>query len=92
MQKPGGHAGDRISTLAVNSRRHLEPCLGVPCMGAMLHAVNVRLSGQDVAKLFDHVGDTVLFVDRSLLSMLAVLKPPRLRHVVVMDDRSGDVV
>lgn len=87
----GVRHGDRVASLAWNSRRHLELYLAVPCMGAVLHTVNARLPGEAIARLLAHAGDTVLFVDRSLLSVLAdLLRPPALRSVIVMDDGSGE--
>lgn len=93
LRELGVRRGDRIATLAWNSRRHLELYLAVPCMGAVLHTVNARLPGAAIARLLGHAGDTVLFVDRSLLPALAGLaRPAALRHVVLIDDRSGEGV
>jgi acyl-CoA synthetase (AMP-forming)/AMP-acid ligase II len=47
----GVRRGDRIATLAWNSRHHLELYLAVPCMGAMLHTVNARLPGEAAGRL-----------------------------------------
>jgi fatty-acyl-CoA synthase len=88
----GVRPGDRVATLAWNSRHHLELYLAVPCMGAVLHTINARLPGDAVLQLLAHAADSVLFVDRSLLTTLAGLAAPSvLHHVVVTDDRSGDV-
>lgn len=35
--------GDRVGTLAWNTRSHMEAYFAVPCMGAVLHTVNLRL-------------------------------------------------
>jgi fatty-acyl-CoA synthase len=86
----GVRRGDRVATLAWNSRRHLELYLAVPCMGAVLHTVNARLPGEAIARLLAHAGSTMLFVDRSLLPAVGgIARPAGLRHAVVMDDRSG---
>ncbi|MCX8125452.1 MAG: AMP-binding protein, partial [Spirochaetes bacterium] len=34
--------GDRVASFALNNHRHLELYFGVPCMGAVLHTLNVR--------------------------------------------------
>ena len=39
-----GEPGDRIATMALNHHRHLELYYAVPCTGAVLHPINVRLS------------------------------------------------
>src|SRR4051812_36957806 len=43
LEAMGIGPGDRVATFAWNSRRHLELYLAVPCMGAVLHTLNVRL-------------------------------------------------
>ncbi len=87
----GIRPGDRVATLAWNSQRHLELYLAVPCMGAVLHTVNARLPADGIAALLAHAGDSVLFVDRSLMAALRGLNlPPGLRQIVVMNDRVAD--
>src|SRR5579871_2675368 len=39
----GVKAGDRVGTLCWNSYRHLELYFAVPCYGAVLHTLNLRL-------------------------------------------------
>ena len=39
--------GDRVATLGWNTATHLELYFGVPCMGAVLHTLNLRLFPQD---------------------------------------------
>src|SRR5690242_3796817 len=43
LEKLGVKQGDRVATLAWNTSRHFELYLGVPCMGAVLHTLNLRL-------------------------------------------------
>ncbi|PYR86865.1 MAG: fatty-acid--CoA ligase, partial [Acidobacteria bacterium] len=46
--------GDRVGTLAWNSHRHLELYYAVPCMGAVLHTANLRLSRDQIAYIINH--------------------------------------
>ena len=39
----GVEPGDRVATFAWNTQRHLELYLAVPCIGAVLHTLNIRL-------------------------------------------------
>jgi len=55
--------GDRIATLMWNEHRHLEAYLAVPCMGAVLHALNLRLPEDDLAWVIEDAGDTVILSD-----------------------------
>jgi len=43
LQGLGVKPGDRVATFAWNSYRHLELYYAVPCMGAVLHTLNIRL-------------------------------------------------
>jgi acyl-CoA synthetase (AMP-forming)/AMP-acid ligase II len=70
--KPGkpGEPGDRISTMALNTHRHLELYFAVPCIGATLHPINVRLAQDHITYTINHAEDKILFVDDLLLPLL----------------------
>ena len=63
--------GDRVATFAWNSQRHLEAYLGVPCMGAVLHTLNIRLFADQLAYVVNHAEDSVILVDGELVEPLA---------------------
>ena len=67
LEKLGVKRGDRVATFAWNNSRHLEIYFAVPCMGAVLHPINLRLPGDQIAFIVNHAEDQVLFVDPSLL-------------------------
>ncbi|MBX9591869.1 MAG: long-chain-fatty-acid--CoA ligase [Hyphomonadaceae bacterium] len=91
LRRLGVQPGDRVATLAWNSQRHLELYLAVPCMGAVLHTINARLSGEAVAALLGHAGDRILFLEASLLSVLQTARlPAAVHHVVVISSEPGD--
>ena len=73
LERLGVRPGDRVATFAWNSPEHLEAYLAVPCMGAVLHTVNVRLFADQVAYVGNHAEDAVILVDDSLV---CVLEPP----------------
>lgn len=91
LTKLGVKQGDRVATLAWNGYRHLEIYYAVPCMGAVLHTLNLRLSTADLEYIVNHAEDSVIFVDEDLLPLLEKLagKLPRVKHVVVMSN-TGD--
>jgi fatty-acyl-CoA synthase len=43
LTRLGVKQGDRVATLAWNNYRHLELYYAIPCMGAVLHTLNLRL-------------------------------------------------
>jgi fatty-acyl-CoA synthase len=86
MTRLGVTRGDRVASLAWNSYRHLELYYAVPCMGAVLHTLNLRLSAEQLAYVINHAEDKVICVDADLLPLLERLAPQltTVKHFVVM--------
>jgi fatty-acyl-CoA synthase len=55
--------GDTVATLVANVPAQLEAHYGVPMIGAVLNAINYRLSPWEVAFILDHGEAKVLLVD-----------------------------
>ena len=89
----GISADGRVATFAWNTARHLELYFAAPCTGRVLHTLNIRLFPEQLTYIVNHADDEVIFVDRSLLGVLAPLLPTfeRLKHLVLMDDGVGDI-
>mgnify|MGYP000532949449 CR=1 FL=1 len=66
---PGVAPGDRVSVLAPNVGIALEAHFGVPWAGAVLNALNTRLSAGELAYVVEHAGSTVLLVDTDLVEL-----------------------
>ena len=77
--------GDRVATFMWNNQEHVEAYFGVPCMGAVLHPLNIRLFPEQVVWIAEHAEDQVLIVDDTLVPVVAKLLPrmTSVRHVVV---------
>ncbi len=75
-----------MATLAWNNYRHLELYYAVPCMGAVLHTLNLRLFPQHLEFIINDAEDKVLFVDQTLLPLLKPLvgKIPSIKTIVLM--------
>jgi fatty-acyl-CoA synthase len=88
LRRLGVKPGDRVATLAWNNYRHVELYYAVPCMGAVLHALNLRLSPEQLAYIANDAGDSVIVVDEDLLPSLErfIGQVPGVRHVIVMSD------
>ncbi len=84
----GVDAGDRVGTLAWNTQPHLELYLSVPCTGAVLHTLNLRLSPEQLAYTVTHAGDAVVFVEDNLVGLLEPILDQLscVRHWVVIGD------
>jgi fatty-acyl-CoA synthase len=75
LTKLGVKPGDRVATFAWNNARHLELYLAVPCMGAVLHPLNLRLPVEQLAYIVCHAEDEVIFVDPTLLPLIEKMAP-----------------
>ena len=84
----GISADGRVATFAWNTARHLELYFAAPCTGRVLHTLNIRLFPEQVTYIVNHAEDEAIFVDRSLLGLLAPLLPSfsTVKHLVVMED------
>jgi fatty-acyl-CoA synthase len=69
----GVQPGDRVGTFAWNNQRHFELYFAVPCVGAVLHTLNIRLFAEQLAYIVNHAEDAVIFVDDSLVGVLEPL-------------------
>ncbi len=84
----GVRRGTRVGTLAWNHHRHLEAYFAVPCMGATLHTINLRLPAEHLAYVINHAGDEVILVDADLLPLLEGIRGmlETVEHIIVMAD------
>ena len=73
--KPGkaNEPGDRIATMALNTHRHLELYYAVPCSGAVLHPINVRLSPEHIVYTITHAEDKIIFFDDLMLPLIEAI-------------------
>ncbi|WP_422059680.1 long-chain fatty acid--CoA ligase [Sphingopyxis sp.] len=80
----GIESGDRVSSLAWNTHRHLELFYAVPGIGAVLHTANPRLSNEQIAFTINHAGSRILFFDGNLADLVARLKTllPSVEHFI----------
>jgi fatty-acyl-CoA synthase len=88
LQTLGVARGERVGTFAWNSQRHFECYFAIPCAGAVLHTINLRLFPEQIAYVINHAEDRIVFVDDSLAAALAPLAPAleHVEHFVVMGD------
>jgi fatty-acyl-CoA synthase len=81
-----GIDGDqRVSTFMWNNAEHLVAYLAVPSMGAVLHALNIRLFPEQIMYVANHGASQVVILDNSLAAPFSKLLPGllSLRHVIV---------
>ena len=81
-----GITGDqRVGTFMWNNAEHVIAYLAVPSMGAVLHAINIRLFPEQMTYVTRHGGSEVVIVDNSLAEPFSRLLPALtgVRHIVV---------
>jgi acyl-CoA synthetase (AMP-forming)/AMP-acid ligase II len=81
--------GDRVGTLCWNSFRHLELYFAIPCYGAVMHTLNLRLPSDQLAYIINHAEDQVIFVDASLVPQLDSIRDELscIKHIVILPDQ-----
>ena len=87
----GVGVGDVVATFMWNDQAHAEAYWAVPCMGAVLHTVNIRLFPEQLGFVLADGEARVVLVHASLLPALAEAGPALddVEHVVVVADDSG---
>ena len=84
----GVSADGRVGTFGWNTARHLALYLAIPSSGRVMHTINIRYFADQLVYTIDHAEDEVVFVDKSLLPLLAqhLDKIDTVQHIIVMDD------
>ena len=92
LKAAGVKPGDRIASFAWNRYQHLELYFAVPCLGAVLHTLNIRLSTDQLTYLVNHAEDRMIFVDESLAEQLVPLQEhcKGVERFVVMREGGSD--
>jgi fatty-acyl-CoA synthase len=87
----GVEPGDRVATFSWNTRQHLEAYLAIPCMGAVLHTLNIRLFEEQLSYIVNHAEDSLILVDGSLVPALEQLAPgfETVRNIIVIGDEDA---
>jgi len=89
LKRLGVRPGERVATFGWNTHRHLEAYFAVPCMGAVLHTLNIRLFEDQFAFIVNHAEDAVMLVDEDLVPAVEAVadKFPTVRAYVIMSDK-----
>ena len=94
LSRLGIEQGDRVGTFAWNNQRHFELYFAIPCVGAVLHTLNIRLFEEQLTYIVNHAEDKLIFVDDSLVPVLEKLAPSFqsvTRYVVMGDGDMGEL-
>jgi fatty-acyl-CoA synthase len=92
LQRLGIAKGDRVATLMWNHYAHLETYFAVPCAGAVLHTLNLRLHPDDIGYIANHARDRILIVDDVLLPLYEKFRAGTSFERVIVVPISGERV
>jgi fatty-acyl-CoA synthase len=83
--------GERVGTLAWNTRHHLEIYYATMGLGLVCHTLNPRLTIDQLAAMIREAEDVVLAVAPDLVPLALELMSlcPTVRHLIVMDKPAG---
>src|SRR5208283_1458063 len=84
----GVRKGDRVAYLSFNCHRLLEAYYGVPQIGAILLAMNIRLAPEELAYILNDAAPRVLCFDPEFIPLVEALRPrvPSVEHYVSLRD------
>ncbi|MBC2670740.1 long-chain-fatty-acid--CoA ligase [Novosphingobium piscinae] len=87
LQGLGIGVGDRVSTLAWNSERHVECWFGTMGIGAVLHTLNPRLHPAQLAWIARDAGSRVLVLDTTFVPLVEAIREhlPFEHYVIIAD-------
>ena len=85
LMKLGVAKGDTVSVMAANVPALLEAHYGVPMVGAVVNALNIRLDADTIAFILEHAETRVLLTDRAFSSTIKLALSQVDRKFVVID-------
>lgn len=74
LTNAGVEAGDTVAVMDWDSHRYLECFFCIPCLGAILHTINVRLSPAQILYTMNHAEDKVVIVHEDFVPILEAIK------------------
>jgi fatty-acyl-CoA synthase len=74
LRSLGIKKGDRVASFSLNNHCHMELYFGVPCMGAVLHTLNIRLSAENLVYIINHAENRILFIDEDVVFLIEPFK------------------
>ena len=91
LKAAGVRPGDRIATFSWNRYQHMELYFAAPCLGAVLHTLNIRLSREQLVYIVNHAEDRFVFVDESLADQFVPLldEIPGVERFVIIEEGEG---
>jgi len=82
--------GDRVATLMWNHATHVAAYYAIPTIGAVVHALNPRLSPDELAYIVSDAGDSALLIDEDLLPLWEEVEKRVKVPIVIVNGVGGE--
>ncbi len=90
LRQLGIRQGDRVATLSWNHYQHLEVYYAVPCMGAVVHPLNLRFSPEILSYVINHAEDRIIIIDQTLLPLYEKIKSSVNLSTLIVIPQTGE--
>jgi len=90
LRRAGVRKGDRVAVLSPNAAEVLEAHFGIPQIGAVLVAINTRLSAPEVVTILRHAGARVLVCDPAMTEIAHAARAELDLSLLVWTGESGE--
>ena len=90
LSKFGIKPGDSVGSFMYNNVRHLMLFYAIPCMGAVLHPLNIRLHASKLSYLIKHSNDKIIIIDEKLYDLFCQIPIEDLTNVKLIIVCSSD--
>ncbi len=90
LRSLGVQPGDRVAFLSTNCHRLLEAYYGIPEVGGILLALNVRLAAQELIYVLNNSGAKILFFENVFQPLVESFRNavPQIKTFILQDDTS----
>jgi fatty-acyl-CoA synthase len=94
LTRLGVRDGEPVATFCWNNQEHLEAYYAIPCLGAVVHTLNIRLPAHQLLHIVNDAADKIMIVDGSLLPLLApvVAEMPSVEAFIVIGEGDAAVL
>jgi len=90
LRRAGVRKGDRVAVLSPNAAEVLEAHFGIPQIGAVLVAINTRLTAPEVVTILRHAGARVLVCDPAMTEIAHAARAELDLSLLVWTGESGE--
>lgn len=88
LTQAGVKGGDTVAVMDWDSHRYLECFFAIPCLGAILHTINIRLSPAQILYTINHAEDNFIIIHEDFVPIIEAIKDQittDVKYIIVSD-------